>query len=351
MKKAILAAVFLTLAALQAQAVPKILNYQGFLTEAGNPVTGTRDMTFRVFVAPTGGVALFTEAHAGIDAVAVSTGNFSALVGALTAGGIPLAVFDGGDRYMEVTVGVTVLPRQRIVSVAYSIRTEVASGLDSAGDILITPTGNVGIGTALPTAKLDVAGAIEYLAKPVMRFSRTQTSSSNSDAAKDAQCAAEFGPAYAAASTREGISYIYAYINSEPYMTFAGISNRLVVTEYATHPVFSEFVLGFPNLGPGPAFLVCVQKTAPLRFTRALGSASDSDALKDGRCSAEFGSNYAAATILDVDAMPGVPIGALSSNIVPFVAAGSPLYFIRDIGGSLTDQPVSSLVPVACIHK
>lgn len=350
MKKAIFAAAILTLTALSAQAVPKILNYQGFLTEAGTPVTGTRDMTFRVFAAPTGGAALFTEVHAGADTVTVSAGNFSALVGALTAGGIPLAVFDGGDRYMEVTVGVTVLPRQRIVSVAYSIRTEVASGLDSAGDILITPTGNVGIGTALPTAKLDVAGAIEYMAKTVMRFSRTQTSSSNSDAVKDAQCAAEFGPAYAAASTREGISYIYTYINSEPYMTFAGTSNRLVVTQ-AGMPVLSEFVLGFPTLGPGPAFLACVQKTAPLRFTRGLGPASDSDALKDGRCSAEFGPNYTAATILDVDAMPGVPIGAMDNSIAPFVAASSPLYFVRDSGGSLTDQQIFVLVPVACIHK
>src|SRR3990167_9180077 len=115
MKKAIFAAAILTLTALSAQAVPKILNYQGFLTEAGNPVTGTRDMTFRVFAAPTGGIELFTEVHAGADTVTVTDGNFNVLVGELTAGGIASSVFDGNDRYMEVTVGAMVLPRQRIV--------------------------------------------------------------------------------------------------------------------------------------------------------------------------------------------------------------------------------------------
>ena len=89
-------------------------------------------MTFNIYDALAGGGLLFSEAYAGSKAIAVSSGNFNALVGSLTPGGIPLVVFDGADRFIEVQVGTQTLPRQRIVSVGYAFRSERASFSDQA---------------------------------------------------------------------------------------------------------------------------------------------------------------------------------------------------------------------------
>lgn len=350
MKKAIFAAAILVLTALQAQAVPKILNYQGFLTEAGSPVTGTRDMTFRVFAAPTGGAVLFTEVHAGADAVTVSAGNFSVLVGELTGGGVPVAVFDGGDRYMEVEVGVTILPRQRIVSVAYSIRTETASGLDSTGDILIMPTGNVGIGTSSPQTKLDVAGPIEYRAKNWLRFTRATISSDASDAAKDAQCSSELGGAYVVAGKGEVLSFSGGYANSSFNFSFAGDANLWMLS---TDPNYGGVLIVDSNsTSPGMGPLACTHKLGPVRFTRLFVNPADSDVAKDLQCAGEFGQNYIAATAGDLLGAPSsFTVPDSSSFVMAFAGSTSPWYtasngYKAELGPGFA--PPAFLV---CIHK
>jgi len=65
----------LTLAAMPAMAVPSGINYQGALTDdQGNPVTGTREMSIKLYDAATGGTLLYSE---DIGAVDVSDGVFS----------------------------------------------------------------------------------------------------------------------------------------------------------------------------------------------------------------------------------------------------------------------------------
>lgn len=103
--------------------VPQVLNFQGRLLESGALVNGSRTMTFKIFDAASGGSQLFTENRS----VNVSTGVFNVLVGDVTTGGVPLSVFDGGDRYIEVQVGAQILPRQRVVSVGYSFRSQSAA--------------------------------------------------------------------------------------------------------------------------------------------------------------------------------------------------------------------------------
>lgn len=121
-----------------AWAIPQTLNFQGFLKESGSPVTATRDMTFNIYNVQSGGSSLFTEAHTGANTVTVSTGVFNAIIGDLTSGGIPLSVFDGGVKYVEVSVGATTLPRQKITSVGNAFFAATASALTSNAAIQIS---------------------------------------------------------------------------------------------------------------------------------------------------------------------------------------------------------------------
>lgn len=136
MRKFILTISLLGGLAPSAWCVPQVLNFQGRLLESGALVNGSRTMTFKIFDAASGGNQLFAESRS----VNVSTGVFNALIGDATTGGIPLSVFDGGDRYIEVQVGAQTLPRQRVVSVGYSFRSDSASFATQAGSLLTATT-------------------------------------------------------------------------------------------------------------------------------------------------------------------------------------------------------------------
>lgn len=319
MKKAIYAAAIMVLAAMPAMAVPKILNYQGFLTESGSPVTGTRDMNFRVFAAPTGGAALFTEVHGGANTVTVTNGNFSVLVGELTAGGIPVAVFDGGDRYMEVEVGAVILPRQRIVSVAYSIRSETASAV-----------------------------------RPMLRFTRAKLASTDGDVNKEAQCVSELGDGYAAAVLPEIMALTgsgQTPQGSDIFFTFAVTSD---LWEYADDGSFAAQMKRRSDIS-GSGQIACVNRAAPVRSTRATVAAGDSGAAKDAQCAVEFGGDYVAATVLDFTA--GIRGSyADSDNNSVMVFAGDNRVFTTQTGyGTVMlrefNRPLPAYVPLICIRR
>src|SRR5687767_12598665 len=78
--------------------VPEIVNYQGFLTDAGgNPISSTVTLQFRIWDASSGGNQVWTETH---NNVPVSRGYFSVLLGSQ---GTPLtpSVFSSTSRYLE----------------------------------------------------------------------------------------------------------------------------------------------------------------------------------------------------------------------------------------------------------
>lgn len=107
-----------------AATVPQLVSYEGTLTNAaGQPVAdGAYGIVFSIYATATGGTALWTETWSAANAVAVTNGGFSVLLGSRTA--IPAQFFQANPTtYLGIRVGADaeMLPRQRISSAAYAL--------------------------------------------------------------------------------------------------------------------------------------------------------------------------------------------------------------------------------------
>lgn len=131
------------------------LSYQGqLLGSGGSPVNGQVEMTFRIYNVPTGGTALWTEAHTGGNSVPVDNGRFHVLLGSLTP--IPSSVWENDDLYLEVQVGSEVLsPRELLGGVP-------VAGLASAGKSGFTVSGYLRIKDGTDQARLQVSESGHY---------------------------------------------------------------------------------------------------------------------------------------------------------------------------------------------
>jgi hypothetical protein len=132
--------------------------YQGHLEQGGVPVNDTADFLF----------SLFTDAEGGTQiGVVIGTFNVTVTDGRFTVQlGFGSAAFSGDQRFLEIAVRspagsgsyTTLSPRQPITAVPYALYALSSGGPWAAdgNDIYGTNTGNVGIGTNTPVAKLDV---------------------------------------------------------------------------------------------------------------------------------------------------------------------------------------------------
>ena len=123
---ALLLGLLVTLATLAAP--PQTINYQGNLTNAGGtPVNGPVVMTFRLYNAASGGVALYTETQL---SVLVSNGNFNAAIGAQVPIPLPFDV----PYWLTVAINSDgeMSPRQPLASSPYAFR---AASLDSTATV------------------------------------------------------------------------------------------------------------------------------------------------------------------------------------------------------------------------
>lgn len=126
-------------AGLRAAEPPEALHYQGVLrSAAGAPLSGSFDIVFRFFDAPSGGDELLADGHTGAGAVAVSGGLFNVELGtgALTAGlaaslGEMFGEFAAVHMQIEVA-GEVLSPRIRLVSAGFSLNANNLDGKDSA---------------------------------------------------------------------------------------------------------------------------------------------------------------------------------------------------------------------------
>jgi len=123
---------------------PDTMNYQGMLKDsAGNPLTGTYDMVFRFHDSESGGLAILIESHTaglgnpvsvteGLYDVILGTGDMADGPGVGTYTSLSEVFRDFADVWLEVQVGAeTLLPRNRISSVAYSLNAAFLEGRDS----------------------------------------------------------------------------------------------------------------------------------------------------------------------------------------------------------------------------
>lgn len=123
--------IFLTVTMAGAQNIPGRMNFQAVLTDTeGTPLSGTLDITFAIFDAPTGGTLLWSEQQTGISisdegVLNVQLGNVNA---------IALAVFGGGTRYLEMTIAgdTPMSPRSPLVTVPYAFIAAKSTSIDGA---------------------------------------------------------------------------------------------------------------------------------------------------------------------------------------------------------------------------
>ena len=149
-------------------AVPKTISYQGLLKDdAGGLVPdGWYLMTFRLYDISEGGTPLWTQ----VDSLHVVDGIFNTILGSAA---LNLAFDRTYWLSIEVEAGGELSPRIELAASPYAFRAAVAdsaasggSGPDTdwqySGDNIYRTTGNVGIGSATPTARLEVASSATH---------------------------------------------------------------------------------------------------------------------------------------------------------------------------------------------
>lgn len=146
--------------------IPHKINYQGQLTDTstGDPLTGSVDLTFRIFDSSSDGTELWSEAQM---ATADDNGVVSVVLGASN----PIDIAFDGPVWLQVEVDSEVLlPRREIVSVPFAYRAEYAENADSLGG---TAAGSYSVeghdhdGRYYTESELSDAGTINDPGNPV----------------------------------------------------------------------------------------------------------------------------------------------------------------------------------------
>lgn len=157
-------ALLVLLPTLTAAQAPARLAYQGRLSRtSGAPTGGLLTVSFKIFASSTSTTELWGEQQL----VALTDGYYALSLGDATppgcsgtaCTGIPAAVFDGTERFLELSIGGDVLtPRQRMVSVPYALSAGTSTSL-SGGTVSATSV-NVGgaTGTTISSSGLSVNG-------------------------------------------------------------------------------------------------------------------------------------------------------------------------------------------------
>ncbi len=162
-------AAVLVVAAATTTAAPRLVSYQGMLTDdVGLPLVGSFQLTIRIYREAGDPAPAWVEVHQG---VVVDQGIFNLVLGSVDPlnNPFPVGLFDDATQpWLGVAVGddPELTPRMPFTSVPWALHATVAdtartgAGSDTdwtlAGDDVYHLDGNVGIGTANPVKRLHV---------------------------------------------------------------------------------------------------------------------------------------------------------------------------------------------------
>jgi len=181
----------LILASAAAAEAPRLVNYQGILTDQdGELLNGTYLLTFYIYPdSAQGSPFLWMERHENVD---VTNGLFNLILGSNTS--FPESLFADDERWLGIAVNTDpeIYPRMRITSTPYALRAAIAdsamgaaSGADAdwvitGNDMFSGVSGNVGIGTNTPGKRLQVGDNTVPDSEGMIRLaSRSGTQGSN----------------------------------------------------------------------------------------------------------------------------------------------------------------------------
>ncbi|MBU3666891.1 MAG: hypothetical protein FGM15_13595, partial [Chthoniobacterales bacterium] len=107
--------------------VPRLLEYDGYLVEGNQPVTGQRAMGVRLYSASTNGTLLYSET---IGTVQVTAGQFYFQYGGAGAG--IFQALTGNQHWLALTInGTEQTPRERLLSVPFALKSADAQVADA----------------------------------------------------------------------------------------------------------------------------------------------------------------------------------------------------------------------------
>ncbi len=124
--------------------VPQLIKFSGTLTDlAGKPISGPVDVTFSLYSEESGGTPLWYESQ---TVNANAAGEYTTLLGAMTATGVPMDLFTSGQaRWLGVAVrGLPEQSRILLVSVPYAMTSgnaEMLGGKPAADYLLASQSG------------------------------------------------------------------------------------------------------------------------------------------------------------------------------------------------------------------
>jgi len=164
---------FISFNGLMANTIPKLINYQGVITEAsGKTFNGQKTITFNIYDA-SGTNASIVWGPQTFKNVNIVNGRFNVILGEVDENEPARKIIDafGGEkRFIGIKVdGKEIFPRQQVLNVPFAINAKNAISSKNAeiantvqGDKLyVDPnSGNVGIGKTDPAVKLHVNGNI-----------------------------------------------------------------------------------------------------------------------------------------------------------------------------------------------
>ncbi|PKK86436.1 MAG: hypothetical protein CVT48_01155 [Thermoplasmata archaeon HGW-Thermoplasmata-1] len=114
--------------------VPNEINYQGRLREYGQPITGNRTMSFKIYAVLSGGVPVWSS---GDVVVAVTTGTFSY---AMQPAGVD---WRWKDFWVETTVSGKILsPREKLQASPYALHSRTAEDISKTSGTVTVTIGN-----------------------------------------------------------------------------------------------------------------------------------------------------------------------------------------------------------------